>query len=74
MTLEESIIEAVRSLPPEKQRELLDHAQRLQAESRADKTFQSVKGLWADLDISLSREELEEARREVWKHLRHDEA
>jgi hypothetical protein len=74
MTLEESILEAVRSLPPEKQRELLDHAQRLQADSQTGNTFRTVKGLWADLDISLSREDLDEVRREIWKNFRHDEA
>jgi hypothetical protein len=37
ITLEQSIIEAVRSLPPDKQKELLEHANRL----REDTTLES---------------------------------
>lgn len=29
--------------------------------------FRSVKGLWADLGISISAEELEDNQREMWK-------
>ena len=68
MTLEQSLIEAVRSLPPEKQQELLTHATRLREETSPRKPFKSVKGLWADLGISLSVEEIDEARREMWQN------
>ena len=68
MTLEQSLIDAVRSLPPEKQQELLAHATQLRKESSPRKPFKSVKGLWADLGISISAEEIDEARREMWKN------
>lgn len=32
------------------------------------KPFKSIKGLWADLGVSLSAEEIDEARREMWKN------
>jgi hypothetical protein len=67
MTLEQSILEAVRSLPPEKQQEILEHAKRLEAERQPRKPFKNMKGLWADLGISLSAEEIEEVQREAWK-------
>jgi hypothetical protein len=57
MTLEQSIIEAVRSLPPEKQKELLEHANRLRQDVAPRKPFKSIKGLWADLNITLTAEE-----------------
>ena len=73
MTLEQSILEAVRSLPPEKQKELLAHATRLREEASPRKPFKSVKGLWADLGISLSAQEIDEARREIWKNFPRDD-
>lgn len=68
MNLEQSIIEAVRSLPPEKQKDLLEHANRLRADAAPRKPFKSIKGLWADLNITLTAEEIEENQREMWKN------
>jgi hypothetical protein len=68
MTLEQSIIEAVRSLPPEKQKELLEHANRMRVDAAPRKPFKSIKGLWADLNITLTAEEIEENQREMWKN------
>jgi hypothetical protein len=73
MTLEHSILEAVRSLPVDKQQELLDYAERLKIENQSKKPFQSIKGLWADLDISLSEDHIDEVRREMWKDFPRDE-
>jgi hypothetical protein len=68
MTLEQSILEAVRTLPPEKQQELLMHAEKLRSESTPLKPRWSGKGLWADLNITLTAEEIEENQREMWKN------
>ena len=67
-TLEQSIIEALRSLPPEKQKELLEHANRLRQDVAPGKPFKSIKGLWADLNITLTAEEIKENQREMWKN------
>lgn len=68
MTLEQSILEAVRTLSPEKQQELLAHAEKLRNESGPLKPRWSGKGLWADLNITLTAEEIEENQREMWKN------
>jgi hypothetical protein len=68
MSLEQAILEAVRALPAEKQQEILSHATRLRDEVTDKKPFRSVKGLWADLGVSLSAEEIEENQREMWKN------
>ena len=66
MSLEQAILEAVRALPAEKQQEVLDHASRLRtAETKTP--LKSVKGLWADLGVSLSSEEIERNQREMWR-------
>ncbi len=67
MTIEQTLIEAVRSLPPEKQQELLEHANRLRSEPEFRKSFKSIKDLWAGMGISISAEEIDEMRREMWK-------
>ena len=67
MSVEQAILEAVRALPVDKQREILSHATRLREEAAPKKPFKSIKGLWADLGISLSAEEIEANQREMWK-------
>jgi hypothetical protein len=67
MSVEQAILEAIRALPADKQQEVLSHATRLRDEAIPKKPFQSIKGLWADLGISLSAEEMEESQREMWK-------
>ena len=67
MTIEQSLIEAVRSLPPAKQQELLEHANRLRTEPAPIQPRKSGKGLWAGMGISISAEEIDEMRRERWK-------
>jgi hypothetical protein len=70
MPIEDSILDAVRALRPAQQLELLTHVTRLMAETSPRRPYKSVKGLWADLNISLSAEDLEECRREMWKAVR----
>jgi hypothetical protein len=67
MSLEQAILEAVRALPAEKQREVLNHASRLRDETGPKKPFRSVRGLWADLGVSLSPEEIEGNQRDMWR-------
>jgi hypothetical protein len=68
MSLEQAILEAVRTLPVEKQQEVLNHAARLRDEAGGKIPFKSVKSLWADLGISLSAEDIEENRRDMWRN------
>ena len=71
MSIEQAILEAVRALPAHKQAELLDQARRLSEGSGRPR--RSGKGLWADLNISLSEEEIDENRREMWKNFPRDD-
>lgn len=71
MTIEQSILEVIRALPPEKQREVLEHAKELRA-SIVKRPRKSGRGLWADLNISLSAEDIDAARREMWKSFPRD--
>jgi hypothetical protein len=68
MSLEQAILEAVRALPAEKQQEVLNHAARLRDESAQKRPFQSVRGLWTGLGVSLSASEIEENQRDMWSN------
>ena len=69
MSLEKAILNVVRALPVEKQQEILSHATHLRDETQTahKQPLRSVKGLWADLGISLSAEEIETNQHEMWK-------
>ncbi len=67
MSLEQAILEAVRALPADMQQEILSHATRLRIQGTSKNPLRNVKGLWADLGISLSAEEIESNQREMWK-------
>jgi hypothetical protein len=72
MTIEEAILDKVRKLPPEKQQALLKFADSLAAPS-PPKSLRSLEGLWADLNIGISEEDIAEVRREMWKNFPRDD-
>jgi hypothetical protein len=68
MSLEQAILEAVRALPAEKQQEILRQAVRLRDDTVPKKPAKSIKGLWADLGVSLSADEIEANQRDIWSN------
>ncbi|MBD1820938.1 DUF2281 domain-containing protein [Cyanobacteria bacterium FACHB-DQ100] len=64
--LEQTLIETVRSLPPEQQQEVLDFAEFLRQKTTSKQPRRSLKGLWADFDVQISEEDITEARQEMW--------
>lgn len=74
MTLEQAILDAVRVLPQDKKKEVLDHAERLRGQiPHSPAPRKNGRGLWADLKIDLSSEEIDEARQEAWKNFPRDD-
>ena len=66
MTVEETVLEKLRELPPDKKLEVLDFVESLQRKSAAKQPRRSLRGLWADLGPPVTAEEIAEARREMW--------
>jgi hypothetical protein len=64
--LEQSVLENLRQLPPEKQQEVLDFASNLRLNNVPKQPRRSLKGLCADLNIHIDEETIIEARREMW--------
>jgi hypothetical protein len=66
MTLVETVIEKLKQMPPDKLQEVLDFAEFISQKAEKKKPLQSSAGALAHLNISVSKEEIDEARREMW--------
>lgn len=66
MTIEEAVLIKLRVLPFDKQQETLDFVEFLAQKSLTKQPRQSSHGALAHLNISISKEEFDEARREAW--------
>jgi hypothetical protein len=72
MTIEEQVLQKLRDLPPEKQKEVLDFVDSLKEENGPKQPRRSLLGLWADLNIHITEEDIAEARREIWGNFPRD--
>jgi len=68
MTIEEAILERVRDLPLQQRRQVLEFAESLGAPATGKRPLRSPRGLWAGLEISISKGDIAEIRREMWKN------
>ena len=66
MSIEKSVLEKLLKLPADKQKEVLDFVETLEKKAGATCRRRSLKGLWADLGVEVSPEDIAEARREMW--------
>ena len=72
MTIEEMVLGKLRRLPPEKQKEVAEFAESLEQTNGPLKPLRSLEGVWADLDINITEEDISEARREMWGNFPRD--
>ena len=72
MTIEQQVLEKLRDLPPEKQKEVLDFVDFLKEKSGPKKPRHSLLGLWADLNTHITEEDIAQARREMWGNFPRD--
>jgi hypothetical protein len=72
VTIEQQVLEKLRELPPEKQKEVLDFVDFLKQRNGSSQPRRSLLGLWADLGIRISEEDIAEARREMWGNFPRD--
>lgn len=66
MSIEELVAKKLRSLPPERKKEVLDFIDFLQKKKGTKQPLQSLYGLWADLGVEISEKDIADARREMW--------
>jgi hypothetical protein len=72
MTIEEQVLEKLRDLPPERQKEVLQFVESLKEKGESKKPRRSLLGLWADLNVHVTEEDIAEARREMWGNFPRD--
>ncbi len=72
MTIEEQVVEKLRDLPPEKQKEVLEFVDALKENAGTRKPRRSLLGLWADLNVHITEQDIAEARREMWGNFPRD--
>ena len=66
MELAELIVQKLRALPPERQREILDFTEFLTQATTRPRPRRDPGGLWADLSVAVSAEDIDAARQELW--------
>lgn len=72
MSIEQQILENLRELPAQNQQEVLAFVDSLKEMNGAGKPFRSLRGLWKDLNIDITEEDIAEARREMWGNFPRD--
>ena len=72
MTIEQQILHKLRGLSPERQQQVLDFVNSFTESDSPKMPLRSLKGLWADLDIQITDEDIAEARREMWGNFPRD--
>lgn len=72
MTIEEKVLQNLRELPPEKQKEVLDFVRSLQDHNGSSTKLRSLEGLLEDLNVDFSDEDIAQARREMWGNFPRD--
>lgn len=66
MSIEKSVLDKLLKLPVDKQQKVLDFVEALENKPKSPRRRRSLKGLWADLEMEVSPEDITEARREMW--------
>jgi len=66
VSLAQVLLERLRALPPDKQRELLDFAEFLGQRAVVRTPRRSLEGLCADLGVRITEDDIADARREMW--------
>lgn len=66
MTVEEVLIEKIKELPLNRKQEMLDFAEFLEEKEAKSQPHVSLEGIWADMNVIITEEDIQEARKEMW--------
>ena len=67
MTSEEVLLEKIKVLPPDLKQKAIEFVNSLQSEAQKKNPPVSLKGIWADLNVNITEEDIREARNEMWR-------
>jgi hypothetical protein len=66
MSIEQQVLQKLRDLPLEKQKEVLAFLNSLENPTSKSKPHRSLRGLWKDLNFDVTEDDIAEVRREMW--------
>ena len=66
MPIEDLLVQTLHCLSPQQQQEVLDFARFLATRAEPKKPLFNPKGMFADQNIKITAEDIDEARREMW--------
>lgn len=72
MTIEQQVLEKLRELSPDKQKEVLEFVDSLKHQGEPPKKLRSLEGLLEDLNIDITEEDIAQARKEMWGNFPRD--
>ena len=67
MSIDKSLMEKLEKLPVDKLQEVQNFVNSLEKKKAKKHPRRSLKGLWADLGVQVTAEDITEARREMWE-------
>ena len=73
MSIEDAVLEKLRTLPPHQKQEVLDFADFLSAKSGKARPHRNLLGIWDGLGVHITEEDIDEARKEMWGNLTRDD-
>ena len=71
--IEQSVIEKLRALPPDRKLEVLDFVESLARKVACQEPRRILKGALADVNIDVTEEQIAEARGEMWSKFPREE-
>lgn len=66
MSSDEALLEQIKVLPPDLKKEVTHFIEFLQTKVKKETPTVSLEGIWADMDVNISEEDIDEARNEMW--------
>ncbi len=66
MTSEEALLEQIKVLPPDLKKEVSHFVEFLQTKVQKENSRVSLEGIWADMEVNISDEDISEARKEMF--------
>ncbi|MFZ4659932.1 MAG: DUF2281 domain-containing protein [Caldilineaceae bacterium] len=72
MTIEQAVLQQLQTLPTERKQEVLDFVEFLQTRRIVKRKRRNPIGLFADLKIQITAQDIDEARQEMWGNFPRD--
>ncbi len=72
LEVKQAVVDILEDLPPEEQKVLLQFAESLQAKNLVKKPLKNLKGIWSNLNLNFTEEELAKERQEIWNNFPRD--